>query len=285
MKRAVTIKAELDQIHTVQELTGVFESIASMKISKLRDRVVQSKVFFSDLWQTYRELRIDPNEQLKRPHRTKKNRNVFVAITSEGKLSGGVVERVGDVMMDALSTSDSTDVIILGAQGAVQFAQQGIEALESYHLPDSDGEFSVAAVVETLQQYDQISVFYQTYESLRVQRIARIELISAVRELGDAADDSQQDDEIVSSRSYVFEPNITEIADYLESLMMEVALTQIIMESKLAQYASRFNAMNTAKHRADEISKDFDRLYHRAKRGESDERIKETMKVLLRRTA
>jgi F-type H+-transporting ATPase subunit gamma len=285
VKRAVHIKTDLEQIHTVKELTEVFESIASLKISKIRDRVIVSKIFFADLWQTYRELRIDPKEQLNRPHRTQKNRNVFVAVTSEGKLSGGAVERVIASVSAALEEPDSTDILVLGAQGAIQFDQQGIPVFEAYHLPDSDGQFSVSEIVDILQQYDQISVFYQTYESLRVQKVARIELISTVRELGDEADDKHENTDIVSSRSYVFEPSITEIADYLESLMMGVALTQIIMESKLAQYASRFNAMNAAKHRAQDMSQEFDRMYHRAKRGESDERLKETMKVLLRRAA
>jgi len=285
MKRAINIKKDLDQIHTVHDLTEIFESIASIKISKIRDRVIISKDFFADLWQTYRELRIDPDEQLQRPQKNEKSRNVFVAVTSEGKLSGGVVEQVMETMLESLDSPKTTDIIVLGSQGATQFAQKGIDIFEAYHLPEADSQFSVASVVDLLQEYDQISVFYQTYESLRVQKVTRIELISAIRELGDEADNQQDETEIVSSRTYVFEPNIAEIADYLESLMMEVALTQIIMESKLAQYASRFNAMNAAKHRALDIGKDFGRLYHRAKRSESDERLKETIKVLVRRSA
>jgi len=83
----------------------------------------------------------------------------------------------------------------------------------------------------------------------------------------------------MSSHEYIFEPNINEIADYLESLMLGVALTQVIMESKLAQYASRFNAMSAAKHRAGEIGAEYSSMYHRAKRFESDERLKEIVTV------
>lgn len=286
MKRAINIKKDLVQIHTVEDITEVFESIASIKISKIRDRVVASKDFFSDLWQTYRELRIDPGEQLKRPHRSQKDRSVFVVITSEGRLSGDVIGQMQEAVSGALNSPKTTDIIVLGYQGAIQFSQQGFEMLQAYHLPEADTQFSVSEIVELLQEYDQISVFYQTYESLRVQKIARIELISAIRELGDKADVVAQQEgeaEIVSSRSYVFEPSITEIADYLESMMMEVALTQIIMESKLAQYASRFNAMNAAKHRAHELTKEYSRQFHRAKRNESDERLKETMKIVIGR--
>ncbi|MCA9339054.1 F0F1 ATP synthase subunit gamma [Candidatus Saccharibacteria bacterium] len=287
MKRAINIKKDLVQIHTVEDITEVFESIASIKISKIRDRVVASKDFFADLWQTYQELRIDPEEQLKRPHRAQKDRSVFVVITSEGRLSGDVIGQMKEAVLSALDSPKTTDIVVLGYQGAIQFSQQGIEMLQAYHLPEADAQFGVSEVIELLQEYDQISVFYQTYESLRVQKIARIELISTIRELGDEADVVQQEEgaEIVSSRSYIFEPSIAEIADYLESMMMEVALTQIIMESKLAQYASRFNAMNAAKHRAHELTKEYSRQFHRAKRNESDERLKETMKIVIGRRA
>lgn len=278
------IKDDLEQIRTVQDLTEVFESIASIKISKIRDSVIYSKALFADLWQTYRGLRIDPKEQLDRPHRAKKNQHVFVAVTSEGKLSGGAVERVMGAVKDELKKHETVDLIVLGMQGAVQFEQQGIPVFASYHLPESDNQFSVTGIVDVLQEYDHITVFYQTYESLRVQRVASIELISTVRELGNESD-LTNDTEIVSSQTYVFEPGMASIADYLETLMMGMALTQIIMESKLAQYASRFNAMSAAKKHAKDIYGEYDRLFHHAKRNEGDERLKETIKTLRRRTA
>ena len=72
-----------------------------------------------------------------------------------------------------------------------------------------------------------------------------------------------------------------QLAEYLESLMMGVALTQVIMESKLAQYASRFNAMSSAKRRAHDLATDLSNQYHRSKRNEGDERLKEIMKVIV----
>lgn len=280
MRRAIAIQHELEQIHTVEDLTGVFESVASIKIARIRNRVIASKEFFAELWQTYRSLRVDPKEQLTRANKKGNGRSVLVAVTAEGKLSGEIGNKVIDEVVTAYSVAEDIDVIVLGAHGALQLNQRGIAVTQVFHLPDSDTQFSVTEMIETLQAYGQISVFYQTYESLRVQQVARIELISAVRELSDEADgEVEQEVEIVSTHEYIFEPGAAEIADYLESLMMGVALTQVLMESKLAQYASRFNAMNAAKHRAQEMGSDYSLLYHRAKRAEGDERLKEIMKI------
>ena len=283
MKRAISIRDELDQIKTVEGLTGIFESIASIKIAKLRNRVIASKEFFDELWRTYRGLRVDPKDQLKRPNKKKNDRVVLVAITSEGKLSGEVDEQVIGEIATAYANSksqDETDVIALG-HGAGQLERHGVPVTQEFHLPPGDLQFSVGEIIAALQEYKQISVFYETYESIRVQRVKRIELVNAVKQLGDEVDDEQDKAEIMSPKDYIFEPNVNEIADYLESLMLGVALTQVIMESKLAQYAARFNAMNAAKHRAKEIGGEYDTMYHRAKRFEGDERLKEIMTVVM----
>ena len=57
--------------------------------------------------------------------------------------------------------------------------------------------------------------------------------------------------------------------------MLQIALSQVILESKLAQYASRFKAMSAAHHKADESYNDFKLQFNRAKRSLKDERLKE----------
>ena len=59
--------------------------------------------------------------------------------------------------------------------------------------------------------------------------------------------------------------------------MMTLALSQTILESSLAQAASRFNAMAVAKKRAGELVGDYMLEFHRAKRSESDRRMREVM--------
>jgi ATP synthase F1 gamma subunit len=280
MRRAIAIQEDLDQIHVVEDLTGVFESVASIKIARIRNRVVASKAFFAELWETYRGLRVDPKEQLLRNKTRKTNgRNVLVAVTTEGKLSGEIGNKVIDDVVASAQESKDIDIIVLGSYGAVQLRERGVKIKQVFKLPASDVQFSVADIIDKLQEYEQITVFYQMYESLRIQRVGRIGLISAVHELSDEVGDSDTA-EIVSSHEYIFEPDAAEIANYLESLMLGVALTQVLMESKLAQFASRFNAMNAAKHRAHDLGAEYALMYHRAKRAEGDERLKEIMKVV-----
>lgn len=278
MRRAINIIGELNQVRTVEDLTEVFESIASIRIAKIRDRVVTSKSFFADLWQTYSGLRIDPKNRLKKVG-NQNSKDVFVVVTGEGSLSGEIDEQIVTTMMEAYSKAKNTDVVVVGSHGYAQLRQRTIPVAKAFSMPASDVSFSVTDIIKTLAGYNRISVFYQTYESLRIQKVSRIELLAAVKSLGEGVEESGGT-EVVSSRDYIFEPGIEEIADYLESVMMGVALIQVIMESKLSQYAARFNAMNAAKHRANDLVADYKLQYHRAKRGEADERLKEIIKVV-----
>ncbi len=280
MRRAINIAQELSQIHTVEDLTEVFESIASIRIARIRNRVVASKDFFAELWQTYSGLRIDPSQRLNAGrNRQQRGKNVFVVVTSEGSLSGAIDEEIVTTMLEAYGKAQpgTTDVVVLGSHGVGQLKQRTIPIAKAFTMPTSDESFSVSEIIAGLSQYDRISVWYQTYESLRVQKVARIELLAAVKNLGE---DVEGGGEVVSSRDYIFEPSVDEIADYLESVMMGVALIQVIMESKLAQYAARFNAMSSAKHRATDLVTDYNLQYHRAKRAEGDERLKEIIKIV-----
>lgn len=277
MRRSINVRQDMDTIHTIEDLTEVFESIASLHISKIRDRVVASKDFFAELWQTYSGLRVDPKKQLKRAH-TKKG-SVFVAVASQSKLSGQINERVIAELTNNLYKKPNTDVILIGMQPNAALQKAKANVIGAFPLPAGDFNFNINEILETLNSYDKISVFYQTYESLKVQKISHIDLVSTVRSLGE---DVSEEVETLSSEEYIFEPNIKEIADYMESIMLGVALIQIIMESKLSQYAARFNSMSAAKKRANELTKQYKSEFYRSKRSEADERLKEMIKVAKR---
>ncbi len=57
--------------------------------------------------------------------------------------------------------------------------------------------------------------------------------------------------------------------------MMQIALEQLILDSKLAQYASRFRAMSASHRAADDQYDEAKTKYNRGKRAIKDERLKE----------
>ena len=104
------------------------------------------------------------------------------------------------------------------------------------------------------------------------QNVKKISLSTAVQVQGAKSENA---DEVISEATYIFEPSSYAVAAHLERSMMKIAVSQLILQSKLAQYASRFRAMSASHQRADESKMDLHMAYNRARRGVKDERLKE----------
>lgn len=271
MRKPSQIEKDAQQIGTVQGLTGVFESLASIQVAKVKNKTALSNEFFRLLWQRYSALRNDPSQQIINVAEEKGGRKVFIIITAEGGLSGDIDQRLIETMSHDFDEA-TTDIVVLGSHGASQLSQRGIPYVKFYKIPESDQYIDVSPVINTVAPYANIIVYFEEYISLSEQVIKKINLTSSMKEM---SENTEQD--TMTSDDTIFEPGLEEIADDMEITMMNIALSQSILGSNLAQAASRFNAMAMAKKRAGEILGDYMLEFHRAKRSESDRRMREVM--------
>jgi len=272
MKHPNEIAREEASMSTLVELTSVFEGIASMKIAQTKNQVLESTVFFDRIWQIYLQLRVDALFGLGREDKVDVvDKELFIIITAEGGFSGDIDQKLVELMIDAYD-KDKNDIIVIGHHGAMQLSQRGISFRKYYKLPEKDRNINVTPIIREVQQYRKCSVFYQEYMSLMSQEVKRIELASAIQIAGAK---NEKIEDLITEQNYIFEPSSYAVAAHLERSMLKIALSQLILQSKLAQYASRFRAMSASHQRADETKTDLHLAYNRAKRAVKDERLKE----------
>lgn len=277
MRRLADLAAEEASMTTLVELTGAFEGIASMRIAQIKNQVQQSTRFFNELWDIYSQLRVGDGFTFGRGKDDKiLDKELYIIITGEGGLSGDIDEKLVKLMLQDYKP-DKNEIIVVGRHGAMQLAQHGVTYKKYFKLPTRDRDINVVPLIVEIRRYKSTKVFYQEYVSLMVQDVKRIELSSAVRSKGLAGD---KPDEVISEDTYIFEPSTYDVAAHLERSMMQIALSQLILDSKLAQYASRFRAMSSSHQRADESKRDVHLEYNRAKRAVKDERLKEIVNGL-----
>ena len=260
---------------TLEDLTGVFESLASTQVAKVKGKVELSKEFFQLLWSRYASIRVDPATRItNREAGDGRSDNVFVIISAEAGLSGNIDQRLIETMLVDYDPK-TTDIIVLGSHGANQLIQRGIAFSRFFKVPSTDQYIDVSPVIASIIPYRGVVVYYEEYISLGDQGIKKIDLISTMKDLsGDTGE------AVVAIEDTIFEPSLDEIADQMEITMMTLTLSQTILESSLAQAASRFNAMIVAKKRAGELLGDYLLEFHRAKRSESDRSLREVMTTL-----
>jgi ATP synthase F1 gamma subunit len=272
MRRAQDIASEEQSMRTILTLTGAFEGLSSMRIAQIKDQVVESRDFFADLWQMYSQLRVD---QLFNYGRDKEQKiiekDLFIGITAEGGFSGDIDQRLISLMLKEHDPAKQ-DIIIIGHHGAVQLSQLGVTFIKYFRLPTVDKNINVVPLIDFIQQYKSTSVFYQSYTSLMVQDIKKVDLHSAVQAAGTMVDEGA---DIITEINYIFEPSSYAVVAHLERVMLQISLSQMILESKLAQHASRYRAMSSAQQLALDTSGALRLEYNRVRRAVGDQRLKE----------
>lgn len=273
MKRPAEIEKEQMAMETLAELTSVFEGIASMRIAQIKNQVMQATQFFDELWHIYSQLRVSAIFGFGRQNQEIEviDKELYIIITAEGGFSGDIDLKLVQLMLQSYNP-EKNEVIVIGHHGAIQLAQRGVSYKKYFKLPTKDQNINVLPIIREVQKYKSTIVYYQEYVSLMVQDVKRIELSSAVQKNGQHTDEP---DEIISESNYIFEPSTYDVVDHLESSMMNIAIGQLILNSKLAQYASRFRAMSASNTRANEAKGDLKLDFNRAKRAIKDERLKE----------
>src|SRR5690606_35613595 len=127
MRRPQEIQKDVITMGTMVNLTSVFESLASMRISQIKGKDQQSEKFFGELWHIYKQIRLDQTFRFGRDEHVKaEKKELRIAITAEGGFSGDIDQRLIRLMLEDYD-KDKHDIIIVGHHGAVQLAQQGIE--------------------------------------------------------------------------------------------------------------------------------------------------------------
>jgi F-type H+-transporting ATPase subunit gamma len=278
MRRPVEIEKEEMAVGTLVELTSVFEGIASMRIAQVKNQVLQATQFFNELWGIYSQIRVSSIFGFGRGQSAEKviEKELYIVITAEGGFSGDIDQKLIQLMLETYDPEKNV-VIVIGHHGAIMLAQRGVSYEKYFKLPTKDQNINVAPIIREVQRYKATSVFYQEYMSLTVQEVKRIDLSHAVQAQGAV---SNRPEDYISEANYIFEPSTFDVVDHLERSMLNIAVSQLILDSKLAQYASRFRAMSASHQRSEESKSDLHLQYNRAKRAIKDQRLKEIINGL-----
>jgi len=271
MKKSTQIRATLASTNSVSSIAHILENIASIRITQIKDEVLQSRDFFSRLWAMYGQLRVSDKDALASPAPTaaQSNKKAAILITANAGLTGEVDTILISQVLSEVDPK-TTDFFVLGMHGQSLLLQHNISPIKTLRFPEVGQAIDVGDLMQALVPYSTPTVYYPSYDSLSIQRVFSLELKSTVQKLG-AQDRNLNQEEIIFKDNCIFEPSVIEVVAYLEQMMMSTILTEIILESNLAQLSSRFNAMNVASSKATDMAKNLQRRYVQLRRYESDE--------------
>lgn len=276
MRRPLEIKAEEASVRSVVSLTSALETLSSMQIAKTKNKVLISNQFFEEVWNIYKQIRVDVMFNYGRTvDETPVDKELLILITAKGGLSGDIDNRLIRKFMEHYDETKN-DVLVIGHHGALKLKQSHVDYTFYFDLPEHD-YINVDPLMDIIKRYTKSRIFYQNYISLSQQEIKAVDLSDVVSSKGRVADLATIGDDMVTEKTYIFEPSSYAVAAYLENSILRLTISQFIYDSRLAQIASRFKAMSAAKERSITNAAELHTEYNRAKRSQVDTRLKESM--------
>ena len=275
MRRPLEIQGEETSMRTLVTLTSAFESLSSLQIAKTKNKVLISNQFFEEVWNIYKQVRMDVIFNFGRKENEKPiDKELLILITATGGLSGDIDQRLIKRVMDHYN-EEKNDILVIGHHGASQLDQIRVKYNYYFDLPKND-YINVDPLMNIIKTYKKSRIFYQDYVSLSRQNIKDVDLSEVVSSKGRVVDLDTAGDNLITEKNYIFEPNPYSVAAYLETSILRLTIAQFIYDSRLAQVASRFRAMSAAKERSTDEANDLHTEFSRAKRAVIDARLKES---------
>jgi F0F1-type ATP synthase gamma subunit len=246
MAKLQQLENQLHDLEMLGRVVQAYENISSLQIRQIRDRVLQAREYFHELWAMYDQLRIDvPIKPTKHDNKTG---SCAVLISSDLSFASGLDEEIIQTMLEGISSS-STDIVALGSRGAELLRSRNIEVAKMFHLPTIEAKINIVSLMNYLDSYSKVTLYFARFESVTQQAVVSFELHDSVARL-EVRQQSESNDELLYASDFLFEPSLDDVIEYLEKTMSSIALTQIILETNLSQLAYRYNSLSQARSAA-----------------------------------
>jgi len=249
------VDREIVDLETMQVLTRVYGEIASMRMKRTRDEVLQNREFvtgvnriFQDIMASYRAevVRLIRERSTKRAEGgltllAHNGRAVAVYLSANNRFYGPMIRQTFDMFIREVREGGA-EATIVGRTGRGLFV--GSEPNRPYtyfDYPDNGEDLAkLAELMAHIVQYERVHVYYGKFINAVVQKASVFDISS------ESPLSKLQGDGEIEKIKYVFEPNLESILKFFESEMFGSLLGQIISESQLSKSASRILAMNDA---------------------------------------
>lgn len=280
MKQAKEIKRKIKSIISIQHITRAMKMVSAAKFKRAQVRLTGISAYFKRIKEMIAEMAAYLSEHkhpfvMSEAERAEAPRvKCLVVVTGDKGLCGSfninICKEAEYIVKSAKIEGYETLIITVGTKGYDYLKKRGYKVIFNVPLNKPDPKFDdIEAVVdEVLRVYDSgtskdIHVLYTHYVSTITYKIAtekilpldfnRKEFASAGAAASSAAND------------FKFEPNASDILNYLLPRYIKMLLFNAIVESSCSEQGTRMITMGSATDKASEIIGELTLILNRAR--------------------
>lgn len=265
------IKEELQDIEILRGISSALLEVSSIKIRGLREDFERNKVFYDEVSDLYRTIKISAKRKEYVDRRESiVDKEIHVAITSNRRFYGSLNRSVIDAFGLNIVPESGIEYLVIGHTGKhfmedTDHAElcQYLSFTEDFPTPTETEVF-----LERVRQYDKVILYYPKFVNIFRQDPATTD-ITYTTEL----EDIEVGGTIIEQ---IYEPELPHILAFFETQVRRLLFTRIMLESELSRTAARLVKMNTTEDRANTVIEQKKRVLRKETMILEDIRLLET---------
>ena len=286
MVRTREIRNRIKSVTGTRKITKAMEMIASSKIRKALERITEARPFIEKIAEFITDIACysSVTDPLLNPH--EKNNNVLVlGITADRGLCGGYNSNIMRLIEKTIRSIEAggrkAQLEIIGTRGKNHFNYTGIEMAEVFeNLSDHPKFLDAREIAEGIitryreDEIDEVIVCYtkaknaaeQVPSSLQVLPIPFLEKLEIEEAKENGIGTVKIGDKVCTIRpEFTYDSPTSEVLSSLLPQYINTIIYMALLESTASETGARMTAMKSASDNADEMMKDLNREYHRAR--------------------
>ena len=274
------IRAKIKSIQSTQKITSAMEMVAASKMKKVQNRMMDTRPYNEKIIEVISHI-MQANSEYKHPFMVRKS-NIktvgFIVISSDRGLCGGLNTNLFRHLLLKIQSLQKKNIkvvlSIVGRKAATFFKNSGVEISGVLtNIGDMPKLDDVLGVIMSMvgdyndNKFDSINVVYNKFVNTMSQDPTVYEILPLSID--------NEENKKNHTWDYLYEPESKEVLDLLLKRYIESLFFNAILENIASEQAARMVAMKSASDNANEMIKDLQLVYNKARQAAITQEISE----------
>ena len=253
MSRITEQRRLLDEYRIAEATAGALEDISALRLASIRSGFEKNRSFYAGIRDLYGVVRTFGAKEAAVAPKSKKQRQLLVAITSNKRFYGKLMREVIGGLARSLAQLPGADALAVGRVGWQYIEQENLAAKARQMLWQDDmptaAEFD--EILAYFERYDRVLVLYPKFinpfrQDVGVEDITQTPQDAIPGPSGEGGAPGRAAEET----GYIFEPEVPKILAFFDAQVQRVLLQGVLLEAELARTAARLIRLEESQERA-----------------------------------
>jgi len=279
------VKEQMVVVGSVGDFTNALQQIATIRMIKLREKVLRSRPFVEAANEMLRELvslrsSLDEETLMHLEGKHKKStlmstKRAVIIITSNAGLIGRYNIEIYQKVEKLLELEKDSDFYVIGKKGQEYYQAKRFKIHRyPYEVQENFTIKDLQRLINLFDYYSTITLVYSRYINSATRDVVTLSVVNPTP-AEDPAHPLTDKEKKRLTHSFIYEPDIIELIDGVSKKLRAALFQQQILDGRLSQFSAQMIGMKTASDNANNLLADLRVDYNKQRRKLIDKKISE----------